>query len=257
MAPDEQPACWSTCCDGAAVVRPDTVRFSSRFVGPRPEWANGGVIAGTLAAELAAPAASVRIERPVPIDIELSLEVVDGTVELRVPRGERLAVARSEPALDVEEVPAFVGVDVAATTASAVPREHHPAAGCFACGPQHPSGLDLQPGPVPDGSCLAALLTVRDDLADRGGEVCPPVLWAAMDCPGWYAGCGGGMALLGSMSALQLAPVRAGDRVVVQSWTRGVDGRKVFVGAALYSDAGGLLAASRATWIMTPDLILP
>lgn len=230
------------------------MKISSRFVGPRPDWANGGVIAGSLAAELPGVPISVRIERPVPVETDLSLEIVDGMVELRELTGLRLAFAR--PVVhDFDDLPPAVDPAVAATTDPAVPRDGHPAAGCFACGPQHPTGLDLQPGLVPGGETYAARWVARDDLADdAGGLLHPRVVWAALDCPGWYAGSGGEVALLGSMTAQQFRPVRAGDEMVVQSWARGIEGRKTFVGAALRNGAGEVLAAAHAIWITTPDL---
>ena len=233
------------------------MHFPARFVGPMPDWANGGVVCGTLAEALGPGPATVRLERPIPIESQLSLEVVADAVELRDRVGDRLAVARRAEPLDLDAIglPAFAGTEAASGTVSVVPRHEHPAAGCFVCGPQHPSGLDLQPGPVADGICLATTLHLRDDLAlGEEGEVTLPVVWAAMDCPGWYAGCGGEMALLGTMTAQQFAPVRSGDDVVVQAWRRARDGRKVSVGAALYATDGTLLAAAEAVWILTPNL---
>ena len=240
-----------------STVRFDTVIFPPRFVGPMTEWANGGVVCGTLAEALGAGPATVRLERPIPIESELQLEHVAGVVELRAAEGQRLAVARSAEPLDLAAIglPPFTGLDSAAVTVSVVPRDTHPAGGCFVCGPQHPSGLDLQPGPLPDSSCLATTLHVRQDLAlGPDGVVTPPVVWAAMDCPGWYAGCGGQMALLGTMTAQQFAPVRCGDDLVVQAWSRKREGRKALVGSALWSSTGSLLAVAEAVWIATPDL---
>ena len=239
------------------VARFDTMRFPSRFVGPMPEWTNGGVVAGTLAEALGHGPVTVRLERPIPVETDLALEVVGDIVELRDGTGERLAVGRHVEHLDLDEIglPRFVAVEAASRTASAVPRDSHPASTCFVCGPRHPSGLDLQPGPVARGVGLATTLHLRADLAlGPHGLVTPPVVWAAMDCPGWYAGCGGEMALLGTMTAEQRSAVHAGDDLVVQSWQRHADGRKVHVGSALWTPDAQLVAVATAVWITTPDL---
>ncbi|MFP4511703.1 MAG: hypothetical protein ACLFRV_02010 [Acidimicrobiales bacterium] len=235
----------------------ETIRFAPRYVGPMPGWVNGGVIAGRLAAELPDEAVTVRIDRPVPIDVDLVLgiETADGLVELRDHSGDRLAFAGST-AVEFDDLPPTVTPAAAAATTPAVPRVGHPAPGCFVCGPEHPDGLDLQPGPLLGHPSLATTFVVRDDLAPDGGALAPSVVWAAMDCPGWYAGCDGQMALLGSMTAQQFAPMRPGDEVIVQSWKRGVDGRKVRVGVALRDGHGSVVAASHSIWIMTPDLVL-
>jgi hypothetical protein len=234
-------------------TRHRTVYFSSRFSGPLPEWANGGVVAGTLAAELSGRAVMVRLERPIPVEASLQLVTLGDIVELRDAAGDRLAFATNAE-LDRTAIVPFVGVGVAAATTPIRPRDGHPAGGCFACGPAHPTGLDLQPGPVPDGSCLATVLHVRKDLVDGGNaEMTLPVVWAALDCPGWFAGCGGEMALLGTMTAEQFAPIRSDDDIVVQAWHHHSEGRKAFVGSALYSTEGTCLAAATAVWIATPQ----
>jgi hypothetical protein len=238
-------------------VRFDTMHFPSRFVGPKAEWANGGVVAGTLAEVLAPGPVTVRLERPIPVETELVLENVVDCAELRDEAGNRLAVARRAEPLDLASigVAPFAGLDAADRTVPSVSLDSHPAATCFVCGPEHPDGLDLQPGPVADGTGLATVLHLRDDLAfGSAGVVTPPVVWASMDCPGWFAGCEGEPALLGTMTAEQYVPLHAGDTVVVQSWLRGTEGRKVHVGCALWTPDAELVAASTALWIATPGL---
>ncbi|HUG25459.1 GMC family oxidoreductase [Piscinibacter sp.] len=46
--------------------------------------------------------------------------------------------------------------------------------------------------------------------------------------------------------------VLVGDRCVIAAWPLGVDRRKRFAGTAIFSAAGTLIAAARATWIETP-----
>lgn len=60
---------------------------------------------------------------------------------------------------------------------------------------------------------------------------------------------GVGYALLGELDARIVERPRESDRCVVLGWAGGRDGRKLFGGAAIYSEAGVLLASSAATWV--------
>jgi hypothetical protein len=221
-----------------------------RFTGPFPGWANGGSVVGALAAHLAHPAVEVRIGQPVPVEVELTVTLGDDGVALHGPGG-RLAVARPGTPPAEADLPPAVDLDAARRTRPAVPADGHPAAGCFVCGPSREAGLDLQPGPVDGAGVLATAWAPDPDLTDAPDGVLPhEVVHAALDCPGWYAGLGGEPALLGTMTAQQLRPVRVGEVVVVTARALGRDGRKVRVSTALRAPDGELLAAATAMWIV-------
>jgi hypothetical protein len=89
------------------------------------------------------------------------------------------------------------------------------------------------------------------------GLVAPEFLWSALDCPTGYASSydreSGNFdrtpILLGRMSARIETRPRPGEHCVIAAWEVGRDGRKRAAEAAIYGEAGTLLAVARATWI--------
>src|SRR6266566_5869912 len=92
-----------------------------------------------------------------------------------------------------------------------------------------------------------------ETLAGSDGYVRPEFVWAALDCAGGIAlanaAPSGRPHVLGRLSAGQLAPVKAGQPHVVAGWRLAQDGRKLTAGSALFTAAGQVTAAARATWI--------
>jgi hypothetical protein len=87
-------------------------------------------------------------------------------------------------------------------------------------------------------------------LADAGGRVRPEFLWAALDCPGYFATpMAGRVALLGEMAAHIERPLAAGESCMVLGWERRAEGRKHFAGTAIIGHEGELIARAQATWI--------
>jgi acyl-coenzyme A thioesterase PaaI-like protein len=122
--------------------------------------------------------------------------------------------------------------------------------GCFVCGPEREEGDGLRIFAGPAGGQVASTWCPGPDLADEAGDVRCAFVWAALDCPGYFAVQeAAGLAVLGTMSAVRLAPVRAGEIAVVTGWTLGSEGRKHRAGTAVHDADGRLLAAAQATWI--------
>jgi acyl-coenzyme A thioesterase PaaI-like protein len=97
---------------------------------------------------------------------------------------------------------------------------------------------------------VAATWTPDETVTDDEGLVRPEFLWAALDCPGYFAAEEhAGMALLGRMSAVLHRRVRAGEPLVVTGWPIDSEGRKHWVGSALHDAKGELVAVAKATWI--------
>ena len=136
--------------------------------------------------------------------------------------------------------------------------DHHSYPGCFVCGPERAigDGLRIFAGAVPDRRVVAAPWIPNESVADDGGLVRTEVLWAALDCPSWFAWSAfepfEGRPLLGRLAAEILERPRAGDRLVSVAWPTSRDGRKIYAGAALFSESGALLARSRSTWLTVP-----
>lgn len=220
------------------------VVIPGRYNGP-PTSGNGGWVSGLVASHTpvseGAPAVSVRLHLPPPLDRELSLDVGETTTL----RDGDAVVASARPApTPTGDVPTTVTLEQArdAETRSLAP-EDHPFPTCYGCGPAHPTGLRLRSGRLADGSdTYAATWTPQDDS--------PPEVWAALDCPGGKAaGFPTTLMVLGTMTAQVFTPPALGDEHVVLSWSRGDDGRKRHAASALFTADGRLLARADQTWI--------
>jgi hypothetical protein len=87
-------------------------------------------------------------------------------------------------------------------------------------------------------------------LAGADGKVLPEFMWAALDCPGFFAT---GLAmrgpLLGEFTARIDRRVHMNEACVVTGWATGHDGRKHYSGTAVFDEDGELCARATATWI--------
>ncbi|GAB5450776.1 MAG: hypothetical protein Hals2KO_11040 [Halioglobus sp.] len=226
------------------------VTIPARYNGP-PTSGNGGYSCGALAALIEGPA-RVRLHVPPPLDTPLTVHTEDGAV--RMYDGDTL-VGSGEPvdyALDTPVAPSLAEAEDAMSRY--VARENHFFETCFVCGPNRPAhdGLALYPGPVRDWSLLACVWRPQADLLDAGGKVRSEVMWAALDCPGYFAAMGDTLrpAVLGELEAQLNGPAVGGDPLVVYCWPLGSEGRKYFGGTAIATADGTVLASSRSTWIL-------
>jgi hypothetical protein len=228
-----------------------SITIPGRFNGP-PTTANGGYSCGLLAAFIEG-AARVRLHVPPPLDREMRVvESEGGLVEMY--DGDTL-VGSAVPAKETVIPPPAPSLEQAAdATRRFIARHGHPLGTCFVCGPDRPArdGLELFTGPVEDWSLLACPWEPADDLLDTTGQVRPELVWAALDCPGYFAAIGSELrlALLGELYAELRSPVPGGEPLVAFSWPIGEDGRKLYAGAAVATAAGEVLACSRSTWIL-------
>ena len=227
-----------------------SVRIERRFRGP-PTTGNGGYVAGLVAAALGGSNCTVTLKSPPPLDRDLTLKTQDAAATLIENDTVVVTAAREPVEIDVPEPPSLE------TARDSEPRftglSHHVFPGCFVCGPDRDSGdgMRIFPGPVGDeAGQVAATWEPDESLADQEGLVRPEFLWAALDCPGYFAAEEkAGLALLGRMSATIHRPVQAGERLIVTGWPIESEGRKHRVGSALHDADGNLVAAATATWI--------
>lgn len=226
------------------------VTIPGRFNGP-PRSGNGGYSCGVVASFIDGPA-RVRLHVPPPLDV--SMQVVrqpDGTVELF--DGDTL-VGSGGPISYTLEIPTPPDIASARDAMTRfIATEKHLFATCFVCGPGRPDcdGLELFPGPVVDWNLLACVWQPAADLLDSQGYVRPEVMWAALDCPGFFAAMGDTLrpAVLGQLEGELCRPVAADEPLVVFSWPLGSDGRKHYGGTAVATAAGEVVASSHSTWI--------
>ena len=188
------------------------------------------------------------LKRPAPLDVELRTEI----------QGDRATLfhgldvlATADPARLEIAVPEPPPMAAAAAAEAGFRPDLHLYPGCFVCGPEREAGdgWRIFPGPIAEGR-VAASWTAAAEFADADGIVRSEFVWAALDCPGYFAVQEpAGLALLGRMAVVIHEPVPAGEPLVIQAWKLGSDGRKHDAGTAIHSANGRLLAAARQTWV--------
>jgi hypothetical protein len=225
------------------------IRIAAGYCGP-PGAANGGYVAGVLASFMA-DGAAVRLQAPVPLEVPLSIHAgTDGGVELR---HAATLIATAMPAPAELEVPSCLPFE-AATDAAMRYRglQDHPSPGCFVCGTARGDGLRIHAGPVVNGghACVAAPWIPDAALEGTRGRVRPEFLWAALDCPGYFALVPDFRPMvLGTFEGRIERDVRVGEPCVVLGWRLGGERRKHHAGTALYGADGRCVARAVATWV--------
>lgn len=232
-----------------------------RFCGP-PGSANGGYVAGLFAQHTLATV-RVRLKRPVPLSAPLAVVAgTDGRFELL---HDAVVVATAEPAILELEVPRPPDY-LAAIDASRryIGFSNHAFPRCFVCGPQRARGDGLRlfagayTGAGDAGTMVAAPWVPDLALALDDGKVRPEFMWAALDCPGYFAARGDGVGmLLGEFTAHVDRRVHADESCVVIGWRLGVTGRKYAVGTAIFDADGIVCAKARALWIEPKQPAIP
>ena len=224
------------------------MRIARRFHGP-PDSGNGGYSAGLVAQVLGGSGCTVTLHRPPPLDQPLELRTSSEGAEL-FDGDERIASARpAELDLEVPGAPSLA--EARAAEGRYVGHERHHFPGCFVCGPHRDAGdgLRIFPGEIRGGQ-VAASWTPGADLAGPNGAVRGEFLWAALDCPGYFAvERQAGLALLGRITAVVERAPQAEEALIVSGWSIASEGRKHHVGTAIHDGQGRRVACARSTWI--------
>ncbi len=231
------------------------IEIGRRFCGP-PDSGNGGYVCGVIAKDIAGPGTAVLGAR-VPLDTRLNLRLEDGV--MRLTDGEEKLIGRGGPAdksvlPKPPEAPSMRAARAAGQRYAGLTQRIHPI--CFTCGPERKEGdgLRLFVGQVegaPAGH-VAGIWTPHMDFADPQGLAPIEIIWAALDCPGffaWVAKEGRHGALLGTMTCEILKRPRAGEESIVMAWPLEREGRKETAGVALFAMNGELLARAHQVWI--------
>jgi hypothetical protein len=119
------------------------------------------------------------------------------------------------------------------------------------CGPARATGdgLRIFAGRKQADSLVAAPWIPDASMCDSRGRVDRKIVWAALDCPGYFAIEAGEPAVLGKMAAETAGDVQAGERCLVIGWPLGREGRKLYTATALFSEAGEVVGRSCQTWV--------
>jgi len=230
----------------------DTVRIGRRFCGP-PDSGNGGYVAGLVAGELGSSDVSVTLRLPPALDRDLELGSDGESAWLKDGDALVASAERHRVSIDMPPPPSFAEAEEAEAGYFGFRRHNFP--GCFVCGPDRSpgSGLRIFPGASGPGQ-VAAIWRPDASLVGSDGEIRPEFLWAALDCPGYWAVAGqAGIAVLGRLAArIEVGSVPA-EPLIVTGWPIRSEGRKHEAGTALHDASGRLLAAAAATWITLKD----
>ncbi|WP_374763004.1 hypothetical protein [Yunchengibacter salinarum] len=241
--------------------------LARRFNGP-PNSANGGYASGCVAAGLekghggnqgdgqqTGLGGTVSLKAPPPLDRPLRLSTGADRATLHDPMADRL-LAVAEPGLPDVTLPALQWPPRLDRETPLPPpgAAFAPFDGCFVCGSARTpgDGLCLHPSPVAgrDDGLVAAPWTVSPDLLDNGHRVAPEYLWAALDCPGYFACAAGEAALLARFSVRILERPGAEDGLMALGWPLSGSGRKRRCGTALVGGDGRLLALAEGLWVV-------
>ncbi|HTL49864.1 MAG TPA: hypothetical protein VL219_04315 [Steroidobacteraceae bacterium] len=226
------------------------VVISRRFRGP-PTSGNGGYTCGMLAAAASKPV-EVRLVSPPPLDepLEITDDAATGGLQLKDSAG---LVATATPKtfeLDVPRPPTYAQALAAVSNYEGF--QEHAYSDCFVCGPvrHRGDGMRIFASPIPGMNLVAAAWLPDRSLVGADGKVLPEFMWAALDCPGFFAtGAAVKGPLLGTYAARIDRRVHLDAPSVVIGWSIRHDGRKHVVGTAVFDNFGELCGRALATWI--------
>lgn len=235
-----------------------TIHIAKRFCGP-PASGNGGYSCGLIAQQCEG-VVDVRLVVPPPLDVDMQFfTAASGGGELKLGNQTIAHATPSQWQLELPPAPDFSEAKKAEALYAGF--HDHALPGCFVCGPDRAQGDGLQifVGEVEDHvsktnkKLFAATWQVDKNLPNTDGKLSEEFIWAALDCPGYFAVKeNAGFALLGAFSVKIQAPVLVGDSHVVAAWPIESEGRKHRAGSAIYSQSGECLAYGLATWITVP-----
>lgn len=222
---------------------PESIRIPSRFNGPRGSG-NGGYAAGVVAGLLGGEA-EVNLRSPVPLDTELEVVREDGTV--RVLDGETLVADARAATVDLTP-PEPVSLSEARQAAERYKGSQDDMfSTCFVCGRSRDDSFEVFAGKVEDRDLVATPWTPPPWTADPTGQVRPEFIWAALDCPTYFAtymNDGNPVSFLVRFSVRVDRSVPADTEHIITAWPIEGEGRKRKVGSALVSTDGETLAVA-------------
>jgi hypothetical protein len=226
-----------------------SIYIDARFNGP-PHAGNGGYAAGLIASTIGKNVA-VRLLQLLPLNRNLSVAPRGGE-RWEVRDGDQLiaTAATTSMQIDVPSPPSYLAAMEASKHYPGFTQQVFP--GCFVCGParQRDDGLRIFPGFVPGTGLVAAPWLPGATLDDGTGKVKPEFIWAALDCPGYFASFNCGTpALLGQLSVHIDRLVHMDEPCVVIGWRILLEGRKCHAGTALFDEDGERCAVGVATWV--------
>jgi hypothetical protein len=221
-----------------------------RFRGP-PTSGNGGYTCGMLAAAAATPV-EVRLIRPPPLDVPLEIAADSASPGLVLKNGAETVATATPKSFDLEvpSPPSYAQALAAASNYEGF--QAHAYSDCFVCGPARDrgDGMRIFASPIEGMDLVAAAWLPDQSVVGPDGKVLPELMWAALDCPGFFAtGAAIKGPLLGTYAARIDRCVHLDAPCVVMGWAIRHEGRKHVVGTAIFDNFGELCGRALATWI--------
>jgi hypothetical protein len=225
--------------------------IGKQFCGP-PSSGNGGYVCGVMAEGVDGPATAV-LRAPVPLDTPLTLENATLTGEDGALIGQAGPAKTELP--DPPPAPSLDAARLAGERHIGLTQRTHPI--CFTCGTarEEGDGLRVFAGPIEGAPAgyVACTWTPHANFANAEGLIPAEIVWAAIDCPGYFAWVemeGRHGALLGTMTGEVKRLPQPGEELILQAWPISKDGRKEFAGVALYTADGEVIARAHQVWIV-------
>ena len=228
-----------------------TLTIPARFKGP-PHSANGGYVCGLMASRIEGDVAA-SLKSPPPLDTPITLVQSGDSVELHLHDRLLGRAQATELDLTVPPLPEALELGMDPVDAPGRPKEFAPFSTCFVCGKDrsHPDGLCIHPRQVVGrDDMVAAHWRLHAGLADEDGSVAHEFLWAALDCPGYFACAAGEAALLARLTVGIRAALPAAGEATVVGWDMSGTGRKRRCGTAIFAPDGSLVAKAEGVWVV-------
>ncbi|GAM97598.1 hypothetical protein U91I_01225 [alpha proteobacterium U9-1i] len=225
----------------------ESFTIAQQFNGP-PDSGNGGYVCGKLAGFVGGPAI-VTLRAPPPLETPIQITRTNNGVSAH--HGDAL-IAEAAPASISWVAPAAPNaLDVDAAAKRFRGFHNHFFTGCFTCGTARgiDDGLRIFTGPVAQRDMVATAWIPSAAWADARGAIAPEFIWAALDCPTFWAHEHINRALLARLALDISEAPRVGEALIIAAWPLSSEGRKYNSGAALYRASGEVLARAEALWI--------
>lgn len=231
-----------------------TVIIEPRFCGPS-NCGNGGYVCGVLAG-LATGPARVTLRKPTPLGVPLDIAFHGEHGRIRMERDGALVAESERFELDLVPPPPPTWDEATHAMSRYAGFVQHMYPRCFVCGPERAQGdgLRIFAGKVAERPVYAATWQPHASLCNERGEVRLEMMWAALDCPGYFAIVGqddrrSPKWLLGNLAARIEQPVTREEPCIVYGWDVWSQGRKYQAGTAIAGRDGEIRAVALATWI--------
>lgn len=233
----------------------DLVVVQRRFRGP-PMSGNGGYVAGLVAEWVEGPA-EVRLHAPIPLDVPLHRRRDGVAVSLSDDSTLYVSARPLAAPLDLDPPAPPLEAEIEAAAAAFPGPGGHPIPGCFVCGTERQpgDGLCIYAGESPARDVAVAEWIPAEELADERGAIPQRFVWAALDCPSFFAlETPRPLALLAQLEGRVERQVLPGERLRITAWALDRDDRKHRAATAIHDEAGALVAQARALWIKVPAI---